>query len=78
MEGFTPIHSMVGVEGLLQALENDITIINEHYSKALLKELPSDLRSRLAEIYEDEQRHMQYIEQALAGRIWEPSETHLS
>jgi rubrerythrin len=78
MEGFTPIRSMVGIEGLLQALENDINIINDHYSHALLKELPSDLRSKLADIYEDEQRHLQYIVQALNGRIWEPSETHLS
>jgi rubrerythrin len=77
VEGFTPIRSMFGIEGALQAMENDENITNRHYSDALLKELPTDIRTQISEIFGEEQRHLQYVEQALTGRIWEPSETHL-
>jgi rubrerythrin len=78
LEGFTGISSAAGTESIIQAMETNENLTNQHYDRALQKDLPSEIRTQLEENFENEQRHLQYVEQALTGRIWEPSETHLS
>lgn len=78
LEGFTAVRSMSGTEGALKAMESNEKTTNKAYSEALDKDLPADIRTQVLENYEDEERHLQYISQALSGKIWEPSESYFS
>lgn len=78
IEGFTAIRSMTGIEGALKAMESNEKTTNKSYAQALEKDLPADIRTQVQENYEDEERHLQYISQALSGKIWEPSESYFS
>ncbi len=77
IEGFTAIRSMTGTEGALKAMETNEKLTNKRYSQATSISMPTDVADQVERNFQDEQQHLQYIEQALTGRIWEPSESRM-
>ncbi len=69
--GFTALRSLTGTEGALKAMKGNEEITNKTYRAALAKELPKELMKVIRSHYEDEQRHLQYIERTLESKPWE-------
>jgi len=68
IEGFTAIRSATGTEGALEAMRTNEVLTNNKYDKALEDELPEQVRSLVERNRDDERRHLQYIDDVLAGR----------
>jgi len=71
IEGFTKLRSATGTEGALKAMRMNEMMTTRNYKEAHGLDFPSDIRSLIAANYEDEQRHLKYIEQAINDRAWE-------
>lgn len=63
--GFTMIRSQTGTEGALNAMETNEKMTNENYSEACSKDFPKDILAQLQSNYDDEQRHLEFIQQQL-------------
>lgn len=74
IEGFTAIRSMTGTEGALKAMKTNEKLTNKTYSDALKAELPTNIRSLIEKNYNDEKRHLAYIEEALVKTPWKEKE----
>lgn len=74
IEGLTAVRSKMGTESALNAMRSNEQLTNRNYQQAVNMNFPTDISEQLERNFTDEQRHLQYIEQAIAGRIWEPSE----
>jgi len=71
IEGFTAVRSMLGTEGALKAMQGNEETPNKHYGEARQVDLPPDVRSVVERNYEDEKRHLAYVQDTLAHRRWE-------
>ncbi len=71
IQGFTAIRSLTGTEGALKAMKSNEQTTNKHYREALAVQFPPDVRSVIERNYEDEKRHLAYVDDALADRVWE-------
>lgn len=65
IEGFTMIRSKTGTEGALKAMETNEKLTNKDYRDACSKDFPSDILDVLRSNYEDEQRHLSFIQEHL-------------
>jgi len=70
IEGFTAIVSH-GDHSALLAMHGNEELTNRIYRAALDEELPQDVRAPVERNYEDEQRHLAWIKEALDTRAWE-------
>jgi uncharacterized protein (TIGR02284 family) len=75
IEGFTALRSMMGTEGALKAMQGNEQLTNKMYSNALSLDLSPAVRDIVERNYRDEQRHLAYINEALANRTWEAWES---
>ncbi len=71
LEGFTAIRSATGTEGALKAMKSNEEKTNKDYNAALSWDLPADVRAIVQRNYEDERRHLAYVEEALSERVWD-------
>ncbi len=71
LKAFTSIRSMTGTEGALKALKSGEELTNKKYSEARTWDLPVNILSIVQRNYEDEQRHLHYVNQAITDRVWE-------
>jgi uncharacterized protein (TIGR02284 family) len=71
IEGFTALRSITGTEGALKAMQGNEELTNKKYGDALGLDLPPAIRDVVERNYRDEQRHLAYINEALANRTWE-------
>jgi uncharacterized protein (TIGR02284 family) len=71
IEGFTAIRSMTGTEGALKAMQGNEETTNKHYREALDVAFPADVRALIERNYDDERRHLTYVDDALNDRVWE-------
>jgi rubrerythrin len=71
IEGFTALRSATGTEGALKAMKSNEKLTNSNYDDARKTTAPAELATLLEANYQDERRHLEYIEQALRDRIWE-------
>lgn len=67
IEGFTALRSMTGTKGALEAMETNERLTTSRYEKATGVDFPSDVLTLIKENYADEQRHLAFIREALAG-----------
>lgn len=74
IEGFTAIRSATGTEGALKAMKMNEKLTNYQYNEAVGFDFPVEIKSLIQKNYADEQRHLAYIENALATKPWEVSE----
>jgi rubrerythrin len=75
IEGLTAVRSMAGTKGALKAMRTNEQFTKRRYNEALSLDLPDDVRDVVERSYEDERRHLAYIEQALINRVWERGAT---
>lgn len=71
IEGFTAIRSMTGNKGALEAMKMNERLTNRKYNDAMGWDVPLDVKTIIQSNFEDEKRHLQFIEQALDKRLWE-------
>jgi len=70
IEGFTSIRSATGEEGALKALLSDEKITNRKYQDAYDNwELDPEALAVVSDNYEDERRHLSYIEDVLHVKV---------
>lgn len=65
IEGFTAIRSVTGTQGALSAMRTNENLTTKTYEEALKNELPSSVRDLIYKNYQDEKRHLYYIESTL-------------
>jgi hypothetical protein len=66
IEGFTAMRSVTGVQGVLAAMRTNENLTGRKYAEALKEPaIPSDIRPLLEANYEDERRHLRFIEEKL-------------
>ncbi len=70
LQAFTSIRSVTGIEGALKALRGGEKMTNRAYDDAVKQNFPPLVMVLLRRNYDDEQRHLNYIDQALNNRIW--------
>ncbi len=71
IEGITSVMSAVGTRGALNAMQTNEKLTNKKYKEALDLDLPMDVKPLLRKNYDDEQKHLEYIERALREKLWE-------
>jgi hypothetical protein len=67
----TPPRRHLSPEEVLEAVRGDEQLTGSVYAKALGKGLPPDLQALVARLRADERRHLDWVERALARRVWE-------
>lgn len=75
--GFTAIRSATGTEGALKAMKTNELLTNSSYQKAVGMGLPADVATVVQRNFEDEQRHLLFIETTLRERPWESASAHV-
>lgn len=76
IKGFTAVTSMMGDEGALQAMRGNETLTTTTYKNALEENWSEDVRALIEKNYSDEQRHLEFIVDALRNRSWEATASH--
>jgi uncharacterized protein (TIGR02284 family) len=71
LQAFASIRSITGTEGALRALRGGEKMTNQAYDDAVSRNFPPMVLVLLKRNYEDEQRHINYIDQCLSNRVWE-------
>ena len=71
IEGFTAIRSVTGTEGALRAMKTNENLTNKTYSGAVVWDLPEDIMKMVRRNRDDEQRHLQYINECINTKVWE-------
>jgi rubrerythrin len=67
IEGFTALRSMTGTKGALEAMETNERLTTSRYEKASGLDFPSDVAIIIRDNLADEQRHLAFIREAIAG-----------
>jgi uncharacterized protein (TIGR02284 family) len=65
IEGFTALRSITGSEGALNAMESNEKLTNKKYEEALEWDLTPEFGALIRKNFEDERRHLIYIQNAL-------------
>lgn len=74
ISGFTSLRSMTGTEGALKAMLSNEKLTNKKYEQA--RDWPPNAYQELIlKNYEDERRHIGYIEAAIENKAWETPAT---
>ena len=71
IEGMTALRSAMGTEQSLRAMQTNEKLTNRQYEKAAKMALPAHVDALVRRNLEDERRHLAYIEDAIARRVWE-------
>jgi uncharacterized protein (TIGR02284 family) len=71
LEAFASVRSAAGTEGALKALRSGEKMTNQAYDDAVSQGFPPMVLVLLKRNYQDEQRHISYIDQCLSNRVWE-------
>lgn len=72
IEGMTALRSALGTEQALKAMRQNELLTNRRYDDALkLVGAPAELFEIIRKNRDDERRHLDYLERAIQGRVWE-------
>ena len=71
IEGFTSLRSSSGTAGALKAMHTNEKLTNKRYEEASRLDLPAGLKNIIAAAWEDERRHLDYVETAINEKVWE-------
>ncbi len=63
--GFTMVRSQTGTQGALNAMETNEKLTNRKYSEACFRGFPDDILAQLRANYDDEQKHLEFIQKQL-------------
>ncbi len=71
LEGLTAMRSVTGTRGALGVMESSEKLTNKRYFEATQLHLPADIKAQIALNFRDEQRHLQYVQQKVAEKVWQ-------
>ncbi len=72
IEGMTSLRSITGTKGALEAMETNEKLTNKNYDKAASNaSLPPEVSDMLVTFYQDEQRHLSFVQETLQQKPWE-------
>jgi len=77
IQAMTALRSMAGNEQAIKAMKGNEELTNKKYSEALQAQLPADVEAIVRRNYQDEVRHLAFLNEIIARRIWETSETEV-
>lgn len=69
--GATALGTLGGVESALKALHTGEKVTNKNYGEAIGWNVPEDVLIVLKDNYNDEQRHIRFVENAIKDKVWE-------
>lgn len=69
IQGFTTIMGLGSTQPALQAMENNEKLTNKKYKEATGWDLDLEMRKIIDGAYEDEQKHLAYIQQKLGHEV---------
>lgn len=69
IEAFTSARSAAGTEGVLDAIKRNEELTNREYREAAQLDFPLDVKGLIEKNYDDEKKHMAYIEMAIRNEI---------
>lgn len=69
IEGMTSLRSSIGTDSALKAMRMNEQLTNREYEKAMEWEVSTDAHDFIRQGYEDERKHLAYIEQALSAGV---------
>ncbi|HUU97002.1 MAG TPA: DUF2383 domain-containing protein [Phycisphaerae bacterium] len=70
ISGFTAIRAAIGIESALKAMRSNEKLTNRTYADAVKLDFPSSVKTIVQRNYDDEKRHLAYIEQTIAQKAW--------
>lgn len=70
LDVFSKIRSLSGTEGALKSLKGGENLTNKRYSDAVALDFPSNIKTVIEKNYDDERRHLSYVEDAINSKIW--------
>lgn len=71
IQAMTAARSMMGNEQAIKAMKGNEELTNKKYAEALTAGLSMEAMEIVRKNYEDEQRHLAFINQVIQQRIWE-------
>lgn len=72
--GFSGAGPGTGIKGVLEAMEANERIVSAAYADALdHPDMSPDARALILENYEDEKRHLEFVEESSEAKVWEKS-----
>jgi uncharacterized protein (TIGR02284 family) len=77
IQGVTAMRSMMGDEQALKAMKGNEQLTNKKYAEALQRDLPPEAEKVIRRNYQDEVRHLAWLNQALLDRLFEQRETEV-
>jgi uncharacterized protein (TIGR02284 family) len=72
----TKIAGLLGVEPVLMAMRSNEKALNETYERHSKMDFPADILDVIRRNYQDEQRHLAWVEDCLRTRPWEHKPAH--
>jgi uncharacterized protein (TIGR02284 family) len=72
----TKIAGLVGEESVLKAMKSNEEAINKAYDHHVRMDFPDEILEVIKRNFQDEKRHLEWVEQALRNRIWEQAGAH--
>lgn len=76
IEGMTALRAAMGTEQSLKAMLTNEKLTNREYDKAAKMALPPQIDALVQRNQADERRHLEFIEDAIARRVWERASKH--
>lgn len=70
ISGFTAIRAAMGIESALKAMRTNEKITNKMYSESAKMDFPPAIKELVLRNFEDEKRHLTYVEETLAAKAW--------
>jgi uncharacterized protein (TIGR02284 family) len=67
----TKIAGLGGTEMTLKAMRSNEEVLNKTYAHHLTLDFPDDIKAVIRRNYQDEQRHLGWVESTLQTRAWE-------
>jgi uncharacterized protein (TIGR02284 family) len=72
----TKVAGLVGPEATLRAMKSNEEMLNKQYGNRSKLDFPADVLAIVTRNYQDEQRHLRWVEEALKNRLWEQRPAH--
>jgi uncharacterized protein (TIGR02284 family) len=72
----TKVAGLGGTETVLKAMKSNEEVLNKQYANRAKEAFPQDILEVIQRNYDDEKRHLAWIEQCLQNRLWEQQPAH--
>ena len=67
----TKVAGLGGTEYTLKAMRSNEEVLNKTYAHHFAFDFPAEIKAVIQQNYEDEKRHLAWVDEALRSRLWE-------